>query len=335
MSKPKIAIVNSSSFGRYFPEHLERLQDFADVRQFQFPSSVAGAELAKELGGAHGIIASVTPRFSRDFFSQVKELKIVARHGIGYDNVDLKAATAAGVIVTNVPGPIERDTVAEHSVTLMLALVRHIAAGAQAVKEGRWADRAGYLGFEIRGRTVGIIGMGNIGSRVAEIFRDGFQARVIAYDPFVQAAEFKRLGVEQVGLDQLLQRSELISLNCALTESNVRLLRAPQFATMRPGVCIVNNARPEILDQDALCEALRSGHLGGYATDVVEGEPIVPPHPLLEFNNVIVVPHLGGYTHECVKGMGDSVVADMELVLNRREVPTRLLNPEVLSRERL
>lgn len=325
----RIAIVNSSSFGRYFPEHIDRLTHLGEVRRFEFPASIGGSELARALKGFPILIVSVTPRFSPEFFAEKDETWLIARHGIGVDSIHLPSATVHGVLVTRVPGPAERDAVAEATVALLLALLRHIPQAGAAVREGRWADRAAFVGWELRGKTVGLIGSGNIGSRVGEILARGFGARVLAFDPSVPPEVICAAGAEPTDLETLLEESDIISLHAALTEENYHLLSYKSFTRMKPGVLLVNTARGELVDEAALIAALESGKVAGAALDVVEGEPIGPDHPLLRFPNVLVVPHIAAYTRETLRRMGEKMVADVERVL-LGEVPEEVVNPEVI-----
>ncbi len=333
MDSVRIAIVNSSSFGRLFPEHLEQLSRLGEVQRFEFPSTIGGKELAQALQGFPILIVSVTPRFTPEFFAAKDETWLIARHGIGVDNVHLPSATAHGVLVTRVPGPAERDAVAEATVALLLTLLRHIPQAAAAVRQGRWADRAAFIGVELRGKTVGLIGFGNIGSRVGEILVRGFGAQVLAYDPNVPPETVRAAGAEPVDLETLLQESEIISLHASLTEENYHLLSHEAFARMKPGVILVNTARGELIDEAALIAALESGKVAGAALDVVEGEPIGSDHPLLRFPNVLVVPHIAAYTRETLRRMGEKMISDVERVL-RGEVPDDVVNPEVIPHAR-
>ncbi len=330
----RIAIVNSSSFGRYFPEHMERLARLGEVQRFEFPATIGGQELAQALRGFPILIVSVTPRFGPEFFAHKDETWLIARHGIGVDNIHLPSATAHGTLVTRVTPWMERDAVAEMTVALLLTLLRRIPEAAAAVREGRWGERAAFVGWELKGKTVGLIGFGNIGSRVGEILVHGFRARVLAYDPYVPPETIRAAGAEPVDLKVLLQESDIISLHAALTEENVHLLSHEAFARMKPGVILVNTARGELIDEAALIAALESGRVAGAALDVVEGEPIGPDHPLLRFPNVLIVPHIAAYTHETLRRMGEKVISDVERVL-RGEIPEEVVNPEVLPHARV
>lgn len=331
--RPRIAIVNSSSFGRYFPEHIDRLAALGEVQRFMFPSDIEGCALAEALQGFPILIVSVSPRFGPEFFAWKDETWLIARHGIGVDNIHLPSATAHGVLVTRVTPWMERDAVAEMTVALLLTLLRRIPEAAIAVREGRWAERAAFVGWELRGKTVGLIGFGNIGSRVGEILARGFHARVLAFDPGVSPEAVREAGAEPVDLETLLREADVISLHAALTDENFHMLSHEEFAKMKPGVLLVNTARGELIDEAALLAALASGRVAGAALDVVEGEPIGPDHPLLRFPNVLIVPHIAAYTHETLRRMGEKVIADVERVV-RGEIPDEVVNPEVLPHAR-
>jgi len=332
--RPRIAIVNSSSFGLHFPEHMQRLAALGEVRRFTFPPDIGGRALAEALRGFPILIVSVSPRFGPEFFAHKDETWLIARHGIGVDNIHLPSATAHGVLVTRVTPWMERDAVAEMTVALLLTLLRRIPEAAAAVRDGRWGERAAFVGRELKGKTVGLIGFGNIGSRVGEILARGFGARVLAYDPGVPDAAVRAAGAEPVDLETLLREADIISLHAALTPENFHMLSHEAFAKMKPGVILVNTARGELIEEAALLAALASGRVAGAALDVVEGEPIGPDHPLLRFPNVLVVPHVAAYTHEALRRMGEKVIADVERVL-RGEIPEEVVNPEVLPRARV
>jgi D-3-phosphoglycerate dehydrogenase len=328
----RIAIVNSSSFGRYFPEHIERLKKLGEVERFELPSDMRGKALADKLMGFSIIIASVKPYYDREFFEHKDKTILISRHGIGYDNIDIRSATEKGVIVTKVHGLAEREAVAETAIALLMDVMRKIKDASLKVKEGKWEERAKFIGYEIKDKTVGIIGLGNIGSRVCEILKYGFNAKVIAYDPNLSPDEIRRRGAEPVSLEELLQKSDIISLNAILTPNNYHMLSDKEFSMMKNGVFIINTARGELIDEKALIKALEQGKIGGVGLDVIEGEPIGKDHPLLSFDNVVITPHISAYTYECLRRMGEKVVSDVEKVL-RGEIPEEVINNEVLERE--
>ena len=333
MPKPKIAIVNSSSFGKHFPQHLERLKSMAEVARIDVPIDIETKALAAELQGIHGIIASVTPFFPRAVLERTPELVLIARHGIGCDNVDLEAASSLGILVSRVEGVIEREAVAEHAVTLLLSVGRFIHRGYNSVRESRWQDRALYLGIELRNKRIGLLGIGNIGSRVAEILTLGFHAEVVACDPFLTNEEIRRRHAAPLSLNELLASSDVVSFHCPVNKHTKRMLNRDTFRTMKAGAILINTCRGELLDEDALVDSLRSGHLRAYGADVVEGEPIDGEHRLLSIPNVLIVPHLAGYTDESLFGMGETMVQDVINVFVARKPPGILANPEVIERE--
>ena len=312
--KLRIAIVNSSSFGKYFPEHTERLKSLGEVARFDFPVNIDGKSLAEALRGYNVIIASVKPYFSHEFFRYKDHTLLIARHGIGVDNIHLPSAAEKGVMVTKVTPWVEREAVAELAVTLLLDILRLTHEARQAVYESRWAERARFVGVEIKDKTVGIIGIGNIGSRVAEILRHGFGAYTIAYDPYLTPDIIRSRSAEPVELDDLLRRSDIISLNASLNEGNYHMLSHREFSLTKPGVFLVNTARGELIDEDALIAAIESGKVAAIGMDVVEGEPIDGNHRLLKYANVFVVPHIAAYTRESLRLMGEKVVQDVERV---------------------
>lgn len=326
----KIAIVNSSSFGMYFPEHIERLKRLGKIKRFEFPSHIDGKTLAEELKGYPIIIASVSPRYDSEFFANKDETLLIARHGIGYDNIDLESATKKGVIVTKVRGEIEREAVAEMAIALLMAVMRRLIEASLAVRKGRWKERARFIGWELKGKNVGIIGFGNIGSRVGEILKNGFSCNVLAYDPYLSVEEIRRKGAEPVSLEELLRNSDIISLNASLAPENYHMLSFQEFSLMKEGVILVNTARGELIDEEALLDALEKGKVAGVGLDVVEGEPIDKNHPLLRFDNVIITPHTAAYTYECLRAMGEKVVLDVERVA-KGEIPDEVINKEVLE----
>ena len=326
----KIAIVNSSSFGKLFPDHLDRLLEIGEVHSFQFAPDIPGDELAYALAGHDYIIASVAPRFSEEFFRHKDRTRLIARHGIGFDSIDLDAATRCGVVVTKVAGWVEREAVAEHAIALMIDVMRKVGDADARVRRGLWHERAQLVGFEIKGKTLGVIGPGNIGSRVCEIASRGFGARVIAYDPNQSPLDMAVYGASQVDLDTLLRESDIISLHCALTPSTAVIIGENEFARMKDGVFLINTARGELIDEAALVRAVESRKIAGLGVDVVTNEPAGADHPLMAFDNVIVTPHVSAYTMESLRLMGEKMVADVESVAAGR-VPDEVVNKAVLE----
>lgn len=327
----RIAIVNSSSFGNVFPEHLERLKQIGDVEFFHFPKDITGIELADKLKDFNYIIASVTPFFKRDFFEYHPECKIISRHGIGYNNVDIQAATDNQTYVSIVEGIVEQDAVAENAIALLMNITRRQTPAIQSIKQNEWHTRAEYLGYQVRNKVVGIIGYGNIGSRVGSILKGGFDCNVLAYDPNITEDQLRKLGVTPVTFDRLIEESDIISLNAYLSKDNYHIISKDVISRMKKNVIIVNTARGELVDNDAILEALESNHLFGYGADVVENEPIDARHPLLTHENVVITPHISAYTYECLRGMGDKCVNDVERVAKGLK-PNHLINTDCVGR---
>ena len=321
MKNYKIAIINSSSFGKYFPNHLERLEKIGEVKHFTFENNIPGKELAEALQDFNIVIASVRPFFNKEFFDNKKQpLLLLSRHGIGFNNVDVVAAKEHGTIVTIVPPLVERDAVAENAVTNLLALIRQTVQSQEAVKSDEWKKRASFLGINVTGKVIGIIGCGNIGSRVAEIFKHGFNARLLVVDPNVNVDWANKNNIEIVELDYLLQNADIISLNASLNETSYHILKAPQFSLMKKGVYITNTARAELIDETALLNALDNGTVAGHATDVMYVEPSYSDHPLVKHPKVLVTPHTSAYAIECLQGMGEKCVQDVENFVNNLEL---------------
>ncbi len=328
----RIGIVNSSTFGIHFPDLMERLNEHAPVERVKVSADVGGDELARRLGGFRYVIASVTPEFPASFFRNQSEVVLIARHGIGCDNVDLEAATREGVLVTRVEGIHERDAVAELNLSLILCCLRHLRAAGRAVQSRNWERRREFVGGELSRQTVGVVGCGNIGSRVVELVVGGFGAEVLVCEPSREQPELRSRSVEVVDLPELLRRSDVISLNASLNETSRAMIGSSEFSRMKDGVVIVNTARGELIDEEAFVDALEAGTVSAAGLDVVSREPIPDDHPLLGRDNVLILPHIGGYTRHSLREMDAKNVRDVERVM-AGEVPGQLVNPSVLRRE--
>lgn len=326
MAEYKIAIVNSSSFGKIFPKHIERLKEIGEINYFKVDGEIGGKELAELLNGYNIIISSVTPFFTREFFEHKDELLLISRHGIGYNNIDLEAAKEHQTVVSIVPALVERDAVAENNMTNLLALMRRTVESSNRVKADRWEDRAQFVGHTLFNKTVGVIGVGNTGSCVVETLRNGFRCDILAYDPYKSDLYLKRHGAKKVELDELLANSDVICLCAKLTEENYHMIGCEEIAKMKDGVYISNSARGALLAEDAVVEGLQSGKIAGLATDVLEEEPGRANHPYLAFDNVIMTPHTSAYTMECLVDMGNKCVSDVECIVQGK-LPERSVQP--------
>jgi D-3-phosphoglycerate dehydrogenase / 2-oxoglutarate reductase len=258
------------------------------------------------------------------------DLLMVGSTGAGYDTVDPEACTAAGVLLVNQAGG-NAEGVAEHAVGMMLALLKRMPEATAAMRAGRAGDRNALMGRELRGRTVGLVGIGNIGTRVSEIVRLAFSCPVLACDPYLDAATVAARGARKVEMPELLAESDLVSLHLPLSPESRNLMDGASFARMRPGAIFVTTARGNIHDEPALHAALASGHLAGAGLDVWEQEPPNPGHPLLHMTNVIVTQHTAGVTHESranITRIAALAFADAA----KGKLPPRIINPGVVPR---
>ncbi|KPG73868.1 D-isomer specific 2-hydroxyacid dehydrogenase family protein [Enterococcus sp. RIT-PI-f] len=327
MKQFKIAVVNSSSFGKIFPQHIERLETIGSVKHFNVDSEIAGRELAEELHGYNIVIASVTPFFTKEFFEYKDELLLITRHGIGYNNIDLEAAKIHHTIVSIIPPLVERDAVAENNITNLLALLRCTVESNTKVREDQWNKRANFVGRALFNKTVGVIGAGNTGSCVVEILRNGFRCDVLVYDPYKSSLYIQSYGGKKVELDELLMKSEIICLCANLTEENYHMISYEEVEKMKNQVYLSNSARGALLNEKAIVSGLKSGKIAGLATDVLEEEPGHKDHPYLAFDNVVMTPHTSAYTMECLEEMGNKCVTDIERIV-KGLLPDRVVQAE-------
>ncbi len=314
-----IGIVNSSSFGKNFPELLERLKKIGTIEFVKVAGDMRGKELAERMKQFNILISSVTPFFDKEFFEHKKDLLLISRHGIGYNNIDVEAAQSCNTLVTIVPPLVERDAVAEGAVAILINAMRQVSISQAAAKENRWAERAAFVGNGITGKTVGVIGCGNIGSRVAEILKHGFHTTVYAYDPNPDRQWSQKHGILYTDLETLLKNADIISLNASLNETSLHMIGQKQYEMMKKGVYIVNNARADLLEEKATCKALENGTIKALAMDVMHKEPAHNTHPFFQYDNCFITPHISAYTYECLKGMGEKCVGDVERLAAKQE----------------
>jgi D-3-phosphoglycerate dehydrogenase len=252
-------------------------------------------QLAEKIAPYHGLIVRSASTVTPEVIAAAQNLRVIGRAGIGVDNIDVQAATKKGIVVMNTPAG-NNVTTAEHAISMMLALARSIPQATASMKAGKW-EKGKFTGSEVFNKTLGIVGIGNIGSLVADRAL-GLKMRVIAYDPFISQPAAQRLGVELVSLDELYARSDFISIHTPLNQETRGLVGAAAFAKMKKGVRIINCARGGIVDEEALAAAIAEGKVVGAALDVFSQEPPPPDHPLLKSNQVICTPHLGAATDE-------------------------------------
>lgn len=267
--------------------------------------------------------------YTAETFEGADRLTLIARHGVGYDNFDLRAATEANVMITITPRGI-RHPVAEGIIALMFALSKHVIARDGAVRAGEWRNRM-QMGVELGGRTLGSIGIGNI---AGELFRllQPFGMRFLAYDPYASIELAKSLNVELTDLQSLLADSDYVCVCCPLTEETRGLINAREFGLMKSSAFFINTARGPIVDQAALTEVLKTKRIRGVGIDVFEEEPITPDDPLLALDNVILTPHAIAMTDECYQGIGRTNCRRV-IQVSRGEIPVDIVNKEVLDQQ--
>src|SRR5580658_8020214 len=286
-------------------------------------------ELLAIAGDYDGIAIRSATKITADVIKAAKKLKVVGRAGIGVDNVDIPAATAAGTIVMNTPFG-NSITTAEHAIALMMALARELPAANASTHAGKW-EKNRFMGVELTAKTLGLIGAGNIGSIVADR-ANGLKMKVVAYDPFLSPERAVEIGVEKVELDQLLARADVITLHTPLTDKTRNILGAEALAKARKGVLIINCARGGLVDEQALREGLDSGHIGGAAFDVFVTEP-AKENPLFGAPNFIATPHLGASTNEAQENVALQVAEQMSDYLLTGAVSNALNSPSVTADE--
>jgi D-3-phosphoglycerate dehydrogenase len=323
MVKPKV-FVSSRSFGRYDPDPLKRLQEVAEVELNPHGRPPTREELMTALAEADGLLAGHGPVDS-GILDSAPRLKIVARHGVGIDRIDLPEATRRRVIVTTTPGANSR-AVAEYVFALALGLFRRTPAACASMQAGRWEPRD-FMGRTLYKKTLGIVGMGAIGRLVASLAR-GFEMEVIAHDPFVDEAGDS--GVELTTLDVLLQKADVVTLHCALTDDTRGLIGAQALSKMKSAAVLINTSRAGVTDSAALRRALEEGKIAGAALDVFDSEPPPEDDPLVKAPNVLATPHIAAYAEEAVSEM-DRMCADDLIAFFSGKKPKHALNPEVMG----
>jgi len=266
-------------------------------------------------------------KLSADVIKAAKKLKIIGKHGVGYDNIDIPAATASGVIVTNTP-LANSTSVAEHALALLLAVARRIGETERDLTRGTMRTQKVYQGMELSGKVMGVIGLGSAGLRLARMTGQGLGMRVLGFDPYKVPWPD---GIEHcTDLDPLLRQADFISIHVPLTKETTNLIGTVALPKMKPTAILVNTARGGIVDEAAVAEAVKAGRLAGAGLDVVVEEPLKPSHPLNGVPNIILTPHMAGVTEEAMMRMAQDSAEDILRVL-RGERPKFPVNRELLK----
>jgi D-3-phosphoglycerate dehydrogenase / 2-oxoglutarate reductase len=301
-----------------------------DKLENETPDDVAGPIMAAAHAYQIGSARDELPlRFHarRDLLARMPNLLVVSTNGAGYDTVDVKDCTEAGVLVVNQSGG-NADAVAAHVLAMMLALSKQIIQSNHAMRRGPLHDRRAFTGHDVHGRTIGIVGLGNVGQRVAALCRGLLGMQVIACDPYLDEETVAARGAAKVTLEELLRRADFVSINCPLDESTRGMIGEKEFALMQPHAYFITTARGSIHDERALAEALRGRRIAGAGIDVWDKEPPPPEHPLLQLDNVIASPHTAGVTHEARVNMGRIAAEQLIMTLDGKR-PPRIVNPRV------
>jgi phosphoglycerate dehydrogenase-like enzyme len=303
--------------------------DKAEGVVYEFMQEYRSPVTAGMLQGYDAVI-SMAPAYNAESFMGVHGLKAICRFGVGYDMVDLQACTHANIMVTITRGAVNQS-VAEAIITWMLALSHRLLEKNRLVRNGGFLQRSNYMGADLRGRTLGIIGFGGIGSRLVEMLQCFGMNPPLAYDPYPNEERAKMLGVSFVDLETLLRNSDFISVNCPLTNETRNLLGEHELSLIKKDAFIINTARGGIINEKAIIKALNGNSIGGYATDVFDEEPPAADNPLFKMDNVILAPHCIAWTHEIFQEIGRKACRQVVQVA-RGEIPEDVINTDVIKK---
>jgi D-3-phosphoglycerate dehydrogenase / 2-oxoglutarate reductase len=329
MSEKRIFYLNRLAH----PVFAEIMRERSDVSLRGLANESPESAVAPVLATAHAYqIPSVRDELARQFHARAgllertPDLLVVSTSGAGYDTVDVEDCTRAGVLAVNQAGGNARS-VAEHAMAMLLCLNKRIIQADRRMRREPGIQRLDYMNAEAFGKTMGIIGIGNVGTHVAELCGGAFRMRVLACDPYLDAEQIAARGAQKVELEDLLQRSDFVSVSCPLTAETRGMIGAKQYAMMQSHAYFITTARGGIHDEQALADALREQRIAGAGLDVWDPEPPPTDHPLLQFDNVIASPHIAGTTREARRNVGTMAAQQLLDVLEGRQ-PARLLNPQ-------
>ena len=291
-----------------------------------FASSYDETSLIKEVKDVDGVIIRANGKVTRKLMESAPKLKVIGRHGVGVENIDIEAATEKGIWVVNTPDAND-TSVAEHFFGLALMLSKMLKKGDQALREGRFEARYLYIGRELHGKILGILGFGRIGKAVGRIGYKGFDMKLLYYDAVRYEEMEREIKAEKVSLEELLTQSDYISINLPMLPATKGLIKEREFGLMKPTAYIINLARGPIWDESALCSALKERKIAGAASDVYEVEPVAKDHPLLQLENFVGTPHMAAHTDEALRRM--SLVAEDVIRVLEGKGPLYPVNPVV------
>jgi len=291
----------------YEDMHPAGKQLLAEKAEIIFARSLDEDDLIQQVKDIDALIIRANGAVSACLMDAAPRLKVIGKHGVGLDAIDLEAARARGIVVCNTP-VANVESVAEHAVGLMIAVSKLLARADKAIRQGRWQVRYDYVGQELLGRALGLIGMGRIGGRVAEICHLAFNMPVLYHDVVSYPEAERHLGARKLSLNDVLVQADYVSVHVPLVPATGGLIGREQFALMKKGAIFINTARGPIVDEVALIEALSSGQLAGAGLDVYTEEPVSADNPLLKMDNVVLTPHMAAHTHDALRAM--SLVAE-------------------------
>jgi glyoxylate reductase len=327
MVKPKVYVTR-----QLFDEAIEILEEHAEVEVYEGVDDAIPRELLLEkVADVEGLLPLLTERIDAEVMDAAKGLKVISNYAVGYNNIDVAAATERGIYVTNTPG-ILTDTTADCAFALLMAVARRIPEADRHVKEGGWIHAWGprmFVGTDVHGKTLGIIGLGRIGSAIARRAK-GFDMNVIYYDEHRRRDLERELGVQYAPLKELLTESDYVSLHVPLTASTRHMIGKRELTMMKETAFLINTSRGPVVDEDALYKALRDGDIAGAGLDVFEREPLSPDSPLKGLDNAVITPHIASASVETRTKMATTAALNLVSVLQGRE-PPNLVNPEVLK----
>ncbi|MEM0051026.1 MAG: hydroxyacid dehydrogenase [Sulfolobales archaeon] len=329
MSGKPVVSVLSTKDAPLHEDAVKMLLEYFNVRFVTTKGWVVDEDVLRGVEGSDAILVRIG-RVDKSVMDVCPNLKIISVHGAGYDRVDVEEATRRGILVTYTPGA-NAPAVAELTVGLMITILRKLHLIIDKMLEGRWDDARVYgTGNEVYGKVVGLVGIGNIGSRVAKIVK-AMGAEVIAYDPYVTEEKARELGVKLVDLETLLKQADIVSIHAPLTKETHHIINEGRLRVMKPTAVIVNTARGGLIDTEALYKALKEGWIAGAALDVTDPEPLPPEHPLYKLPNVVITPHVGGSTYESMRRV--ALMAAEEVVRRFKGLPPlNPVNPQVLKK---
>jgi glyoxylate reductase len=311
---------------------LETLEAVAEVNVWPEQLPPSSEKLVELVSGCDGVVSTLNDRIDAEFLDQVPQLKVVSNFAVGFDNIDVDACTQRGVAVCITPDVLT-DTTADFAFALLMAAARRVSESHQSIPRGEWKtwEPLGYLGQDVHGATLGIVGMGRIGTAMAKR-ATGFDMSVIYTDASPNQYAEQELDAKMVDFDELLIRSDFISIHVPLTPQTKHLFGNAEFAKMKNSAVLVNTARGPVVDTDALVDALNSGEIWGAGLDVTDPEPLPADHPLLKVDKAVVCPHIASASEVTRARMAQLAADNAKAVLSGTE-PPRCLNPEVLTRD--